>query len=107
METTEQEILELKKIKNEWFNTNCDKSSAHSLLSKVKLFNHTFNVKFKDAERFYHEDSSAEIDISDGIEDLEIYVKSKLKVKDDKYFYRSLNKFRDGLKTLIFNLESI
>lgn len=106
MKTLEEEISELKIIKNEWFNTNCDKSSARSLLSKVKLFNHTFNVKFKTAERFYHEDSFAEIDITDGIEDLEIYLKSKLKVKDDKYFYRSLNKFRDGLETLIFNLES-
>jgi hypothetical protein len=106
MNEENKEIFELELLKKECELTNCEKFAANKLLSKIKIFNHTFNNNFNLAKKFYTLNSSAEIDISDGIEDLETYAKSKLKVKDDKYFYRGLNKLRDGLQTLIFNLKS-
>ncbi len=99
------EIEKLQKIKKDWLRTYARKDSAHELLGKISIFNHTFFVQFPAASKFYNKNSDAEIYITDGIEDLEQYANSKLKQKDDKYFYSGIKNIERGLERLIHHLQ--
>lgn len=83
------------------------KSNAHEILRTLSTFNHTFSKEFSLIADSCNENSDGEIHISDGISDLENYAYSKLKVKDDKYFYSGIKQVTKGLEYLLYELNQI
>lgn len=104
-EEINSEIEKLQNIKNDWSRTYIGKDNAHELLRQISRFNHTFSVQFPNASMFYYRNSESEIYVSDGIESLEQYANSKLKQKDDKYFYSGIRNIEMGLELLIYLLQ--
>lgn len=99
------EIEQLQNIKKDWLRTYIRKDSAHELLRKISSFNHTFSVQFPNASKYYYQNSDAEIYITDGKEEIEQYAFSKLKQKDDKYFYSGIKNLEMGFDLLIHFLQ--
>ena len=104
-ENIKAEIEKLKMIKFKWYQTNLGKSNTNDLLSLISSFNHTFSLNFPNAVTYYDKNSSAEINITDGIKELNSYVRSKLKKKDDHYFYDGIKNITNGIQILIDSLE--
>jgi hypothetical protein len=104
-ENIKKEISDLKKIKNNWFYTQKNKSDVWKLISDIQIFNHTFSVNFPNSVKYYERNSFAEINISDGIKELRIYSNSKLKVKDDIYYLEGIKNVTNGLHKIILSLK--
>lgn len=100
------EIEELNRIKSKWSHTFMDKPRARDLLLSIRNFNHTFSADFPNAVKHYKRNSSAEINITDGIEELEKYANSNLKKKDDHYFDDGLRHLTNGIQKIIASLEN-
>lgn len=101
----QKEIKELEKTKMKWSSTRMNKIAVSDLLSDIRMFNHTFTAKYKHAQEFYFQNSFAEIDITDGIEELKIYLRSKLKIKDNRSYYIGTEKIKDGINSIIIKLK--
>ncbi len=101
----QKEINKLEKIKRTWPFTRMNKNVVSDLLSEIRSFNHTFTAQYKYAQDFYFHNSSAEIEITDGIEELKNYLKSKLKKKDDRYYYSGIENIKNGLDRIIKGLK--
>lgn len=101
----ENEINELRKIKQTWSRTRIDKSLVRDLVTSIGLFEHTFSVKFPNAEKYFLKNKIAEIAITDGKSELDYFANSKLKVKDNHYFYAGINNITRGIQTIISSLE--
>lgn len=101
----EQEIKELKKIKTQWKKTIINKSQTQNLVNKIGVFNHTFSINFPNSAKHYRNNGFAEIHITDGISELEHYSKSKLKKKDNPYFYKGMKNIEWGIDTIISHLQ--
>ena len=101
----ENEIVELKKVKSLWTRTMLNKSQVRDLVTKIGIFNHTFSVKFPNSVEHYRKNRFAEIQITDAISELEHYSKSKLKQKDNHYFYDGMKNLKWGIDTIISKLE--
>lgn len=104
-EDIEKEIKELLKIQNKWNNTLKQKSKAHSLLSEIDIFKHTFSLNFPNSVNHFKRNSSAEIKFTDGISELKRYSESKLKVKDDVYFGEGIKNICYGINSIIIALK--
>lgn len=105
IEAIKSEIVELKKIKSLWSRTMLNKSQARDLVSKIGIFNHTFSVKFPNSVKHYRRNRFAEIHITDAISELEHYSKSKLKKKDNDYFYDGMKNMKWGIDRIILDLQ--
>lgn len=104
-ENIQKEISELQKIKNNWFYTPKNKSDVWRLISDIQIFNHTFSVNFPNSIKYYRQNSRAEIYMTDGLMELKIYSNSKLKVKDDIYYYQGIKNVTNSINEIIFNLK--
>lgn len=100
------EITNLENLKQAWKQTLKDKAAVRSLISNVNFFKQTFQSNYHFAQKHFVKNHIAEIEISDGLEELENYAGSKLKVKADKYFYSGINNLENGLETIINGLKS-
>ena len=101
----EKEITKLKTFKSKFNLKHADKSDARKLLSEINTFNRLFKSEYTYAQPFYSKSTYAKTDIDDGIEDLERYIESKLKEKDDKYCVRGFEKIYSSLNSIISSLE--
>ncbi|MEX2566477.1 MAG: hypothetical protein WD431_11085, partial [Cyclobacteriaceae bacterium] len=101
----ETEIEKLKKISRDWHRTRQDKNSAHILLRSISRFNQSFRSEFPSLCDYYVRNSPAEVYITDGIENLEIYANSQLKRKDNDKFEKGLGDVIEGIDMLILKLE--
>lgn len=102
----EKQIKELRIIKSEWLMTRMQKSKVHDLVNKIKMFNHTFSVNFPTAVKYYRRNSFPEINITDGIGELNNYSNSKLKQKDNHYFHEGITNVTNGIQKIIDSLEN-
>ena len=103
--TLEKEVIELKRIKHSWKGTSHDRQKVRDLLSKIRNFNHSFTVKFPLASKYYDRNGFAEIAITDGIEDLEHYIGTTTKYKDQRFHRSGMKHLINGLEILIDKLE--
>lgn len=109
MDKTEEinnEIKQLKTVLTKIATTKISKQSASDLSSLMRIFNHTFTVRFPISIKHYEKNCSNEIDVTDGLEDIEQYSESKLKQKDDHYFWNGKEKLSNGIKGIIRDLEN-
>ncbi len=101
----ENEINELKKIKQTWLRTGLDKSLARDLITSIGLFEHTFSVKYLNAEKCFRKNRIAEIAITDGKAELHYFENSKLKVKDNHFFCNGIKNITRGAQSIISSIE--
>lgn len=104
-ENIQNEIKELKKIMVKWSYTQKNRSEAWNLISEIEIFNHMFSSSFPSSVKYYKRNSRAEICMTDGIQELRIYSNSKLKIKDDVYFYDGLRNVNNALLNIIHELN--
>jgi hypothetical protein len=102
-----EEIKKLKKLKSKWNIGYPDKEDVRNLLQELNKFNYFFSSQYIYAIPYFKKNSSAEVDITDGIEALQQYSKSNLKTKDDQYFYKGIENIQLGLNSIISSLERI
>ena len=100
-----REIDELERTKRAWSRTRKDKQAVRDLLSSIGVFNHVFTARFTLAQSYYNRNDLAEIEITDGINDLEHYAESKLKQKDDRYYYSGMSHIQRRIDTIINRLK--
>lgn len=86
--------------------TRMSKQNARDLKSYIEIFNHTFSVNFPLSVNHYKRNQSNEIDVTDGLKDLERYGESKLKQKDDYYFWDGKKRIKCGIQGIIKYLEA-
>ncbi|MBE7630494.1 hypothetical protein [Tenacibaculum piscium] len=101
----EKEITKLKNLKSKFSLRYADKSDARKLLREINDFNHLFTSEYIHAQPFYENNTFSKTDVNDGINDLEYYIKSKLKQKDDKYCIRGSDRINSGIGHIITSLE--
>ena len=105
-EQIQTEIIELKSFVKKIDYCGKSKMDASNLISEVGIFLHTLSVQFPIGAKYYIRNHSNEINITDGMNDLKTYEKSKLKKKDDHYFYSGKENIKRGINGIIRNLES-
>lgn len=108
MEQSDQIQYELNKLeelleKIEMFSFS--KEGARDLIITIEQFNHSFSVNYPLCTKYYLRNHYAEILISEGIADLEVYTMSKLKRKDNPSYEDGKNKIFRGIKSLIMHLQ--
>lgn len=106
-EEIEDEIARLERLAGRWNARHPDKRSAFDISIELSNFIHTLKVNFPHASRYYVPNRIAEIHFTDGKENLDYYQNSKLKKKDDPYFYRGIKDIQFGMKDLIRDLKAI
>ncbi|MCG8828975.1 hypothetical protein G1J88_11345 [Tenacibaculum dicentrarchi] len=99
----EREITKLKNLKSKFSLRYADKSDARKLLREISDFNHLFTSEYIHAQPFYENNTFSKTDVNDGINDLEYYIKSKL--KNDKYCIRGSDRINSGIGHIITSLE--
>lgn len=104
-EEIELEIKELESLKRKTNKRHADKRDAFEISSELGSFKFLVNSKYKHGSKYFPLNGTAEIDITDAIEDLDYYSNSKLKRKDDHYFYSGIKKCQRGLEHIIWNLK--
>jgi hypothetical protein len=106
VEQIQNEIKQLKVVLSNISKTIISKQNASDLHQKMEVFNHTFAVKFPLSVNYYRKNQTNEINVTDGMESLETYSKSKLKQKDDYYFITGKDKLKMGIEGIIRYLEN-
>jgi hypothetical protein len=104
-EEIEKEINKLKNFQRKFNLSYADKKDARKLISEITKFNHLFTSEYIHAQPFYRKNMFAEIDITDGINDLNSYLESKIKEKDDNYCIRGSERINSGIGHIISSLE--
>ncbi len=106
VEQINNEIKQLKAVLSKIDTTRISKQNASDLRSFIGTFNHMFSVNHPLSVNHYRRNQFNEINVTDGLEDLERYSASKLKQKDDHYFWDGKERLSNGIKGIIRNLEN-
>lgn len=105
-EKIDNEIVELQKFERViGASSKASKIRAREIKMNLESFLNVHVHHYANASKFFEDDESARIDLDDAIENLNAYIKSKLKQKDDWHYYEALNKISLGFKEVISNLK--
>lgn len=99
-----EELKTLKELIYKIKSTKLDKTEARDLKFIITRFNESFSINFPASKSYYIKNRLNEVNISDGLDDLDKYISSNLKQKDNHYFYSGVNKIKNGITDIIEKL---
>jgi hypothetical protein len=97
----ENEVGGLQEICSRWSATFKDKKRVEKLIREVNTFNHTFEAKFPKSTKNYTPNSLRNINITDGLGELQAYVDGK---GDDNFTF-GIRHITSGINGLIRDLQ--